>query len=212
MREEIENNPISPLSSHLSPDYCHFPIQFHHLPLQPMQEVSLDLLTKYNVPIPRYTSYPTVPYWDESIDQTHWKALFAQKFDENREISLYLHLPFCESLCTFCGCNKRITTNHDVEEEYLQALLQEWALYQKLVQGKPILREVHLGGGTPTFFSPANLKRLLEGIFASAIIPEMHEFGFEGHPNNTTRAHLQTLFDLGFNRVSFGMQDSNLEV
>lgn len=177
-----------------------------------MQEVSLDLLTKYNVPIPRYTSYPTVPYWDESIDQTHWKALFAQKFDENREISLYLHLPFCESLCTFCGCNKRITTNHDVEEEYLQALLQEWALYQKLVQGKPILREVHLGGGTPTFFSPANLKRLLEGIFASAIIPEMHEFGFEGHPNNTTRAHLQTLFDLGFNRVSFGMQDSNLEV
>ena len=199
-------------TSHLSPDYCHFPPQFHYLPLQPMQEVSLDLLTKYNVPIPRYTSYPTVPYWDERIDKTHWKALFAQKFDENREISLYLHLPFCESLCTFCGCNKRITTNHDVEEEYLQALLQEWALYLKLMHGKPILREVHLGGGTPTFFSPANLKRLLKGIFATAIIPETHEFGFEGHPNNTTRAHLQTLFDLGFNRVSFGMQDSNPEV
>ena len=180
--------------------------------MRPMQEVSLDLLTKYNVPIPRYTSYPTVPYWDESIDQTHWKALFAQKFDENREISLYLHLPFCESLCTFCGCNKRISTNHDVEEEYLQALLQEWALYQKLMHGKPILREVHLGGGTPTFFSPANLKRLLEGIFATAIIPETHEFGFEGHPNNTTYEHLQTLFELGFNRVSFGMQDSNPEV
>jgi oxygen-independent coproporphyrinogen-3 oxidase len=80
------------------------------------------------------------------------------------------------------------------------------------MHGKPILREVHLGGGTPTFFSPTNLKRLLEGIFADAIIPETHEFGFEGHPNNTTREHLQTLFDLGFNRVSFGMQDSNPEV
>ncbi len=177
-----------------------------------MQQVSIDLLQKYNVPTPRYTSYPTVPYWDESIDQPHWKASFAQRFDEDREISLYLHLPFCESLCTFCGCNKRITTNHAVEEEYLQALLEEWALYQNLMHGKPVLREVHIGGGTPTFFSPGNLSRLLEGIFATAIIPETHEFSFEGHPNNTTFEHLTSLFDLGFNRVSFGMQDSNLEV
>ena len=177
-----------------------------------MQQVSLDLLQKYNVPIPRYTSYPTVPYWDDTIDVPAWKSLCAQRFEESREISLYLHLPFCESLCTFCGCNKRITTNHAVEETYLLALLKEWEIYRDMMPHKPVIRELHLGGGTPTFFSPGNLKHLIESILADAVVPEEHEFGFEGHPNNTTREHLHTLFQLGFNRVSFGMQDSNPEV
>ena len=177
-----------------------------------MQQVSLDLLQKYNVPIPRYTSYPTVPYWDETIDVPTWKSFFAQRFEESHEISLYLHLPFCENLCTFCGCNKRITTNHSVEETYMLALLKEWEIYRGMMSHTPIIRELHIGGGTPTFFSPANLKHLIETILADAIVPEVHEFGFEGHPNNTTFEHLKTLFDLGFNRVSFGMQDSNPEV
>ena len=119
---------------------------------------------------------------------------------------------FCEKLCTFCGCNKRITTNHSVEDEYIDVLLQEWNLYRKSMSSKPVIRELHIGGGTPTFFSPQNLQRMLQGILADSVVPKIHEFGFEGHPNNTTREHLQTLFELGFNRVSFGMQDSNPQV
>ena len=165
-----------------------------------MQQVSLDLLNKYNVAIPRYTSYPTVPFWDDTIDSEHWETMFARRFKETNEqegISLYIHLPFCEKLCTFCGCNKRITTNHSVEEEYIDVLLQEWNLYRKSMNSKPVIRELHIGGGTPTFFSPQNLQRLLQGILANSVVPEDHEFGFEGHPNNTTREHLQTLFELG---------------
>ena len=180
-----------------------------------MQEIPIDLLAKYNVAIPRYTSYPTVPFWEENIDSEHWKLLFARRFQESNVkegISLYIHLPYCESLCTFCGCNKRITTNHSVEKEYIDALIKEWNLYKILMGGKPLVREFHIGGGTPTFFSPENLKRLLATIFQDSIIPEEHEFGFEGHPNNTTKAHLKMFRQLGFNRVSFGMQDSNLEV
>ncbi len=178
-------------------------------------EVSTALLNKYNVPIPRYTSYPTVPYWDETIDVEKWQHFFVKRFNECNDqegISLYLHLPFCEKLCTFCGCNKKITTNHSVEEEYLQVLLKEWKLYRALMGKKPVLRELHIGGGTPTFFSPENLKRIFTAIFEDAIVPAEHEFSFEGHPNNTTYEHLKTLYDLGFNRVSYGMQDSNPEV
>ena len=180
-----------------------------------MQPVSLDLLNKYNVAIPRYTSYPTVPFWDETIDSEHWERMFVRRFEESNEqegISVYIHLPFCEKLCTFCGCNKRITTNHSVEDEYIDVLLQEWNLYRKSMSSKPVIRELHIGGGTPTFFSPQNLQRMLQGILVDSIVPKIHEFGFEGHPNNTTREHLQTLFELGFNRVSFGMQDSNPQV
>lgn len=178
-------------------------------------QVSPQLLNKYNVPIPRYTSYPTVPYWDETIDVIKWQTFFTKRFNECNDttgISLYLHLPFCEKLCTFCGCNKKITTNHSVEEEYLQAILKEWKLYRGLMADKPVIRELHIGGGTPTFFSPENLKTIFTTIFNDSIVPESHEFSFEGHPNNTTREHLQTLFNLGFNRVSYGMQDSNPEV
>ena len=180
-----------------------------------MQEIPFDLLTKYNVPIPRYTSYPTVPFWEEKIDSDHWKLLFTRRFQESNAqegISLYIHLPYCESLCTFCGCNKRITTNHSVEKEYIDTLIKEWNLYKILMGQKPVIREFHIGGGTPTFFSPENLKRLLAAIFHDSIVPEEHEFGFEGHPNNTTKAHLKMFRSFGFNRVSFGMQDSNLEV
>jgi len=171
----------------------------------------MSLIQKYNVPGPRYTSYPTVPYWDEShFSLSKWKETLQQSFLESNAaegISLYIHLPFCESLCTFCGCNKRITKRHDVEHPYIEALLKEWELYCELLPKKPIIKEIHLGGGTPTFFSPENLERLINGLFQNATKHEEHEFSFEGHPNNTTRAHLQKLYDLGFRRVSFGVQD-----
>lgn len=174
-----------------------------------------QLIKKYNIPVPRYTSYPTVPSWKEGIDVAKWKHIFAADFSHCNKtggISLYLHLPFCESLCTYCGCNKKITTNHSVANTYINAIHNEWQMYTHLMDARPIIRELHLGGGTPTFFSPDNLRKLLNPILADATIHDQHEFSFEGHPNNTTTEHLQALYDLGFRRVSYGVQDNDPEV
>jgi len=173
------------------------------------------LLEKYNLPVPRYTSYPTVPFWYALPDKLNWADNFKKNFyiqNKAGGISLYIHLPFCESLCTYCGCNKKITTNHSVEEVYINAILKEWKLYRDLMDATPVIRELHLGGGTPTFFSPENLNKLIKGIFESAIVHPDHEFGFEGHPNNTTAGHLKVLYDLGFRRMSLGVQDMNENV
>jgi len=172
-----------------------------------------SLISKYNVPGPRYTSYPTVPYWkNDDFSLNQWKKGVIKSFSESNSkegISLYIHLPFCESLCTFCGCNKRITKNHNVETPYLESVLKEWRLYLKLFTERPIIKELHLGGGTPTFFSAENLKLLIKGIFRDATIAPNSSFSFEGHPNNTSEEHLQTLFDCEFTRVSYGVQDYN---
>ncbi|WP_417363581.1 oxygen-independent coproporphyrinogen III oxidase [Galbibacter sp.] len=176
--------------------------------------MSRSLIQKYNVPGPRYTSYPTVPYWNSStFSSDKWKKSVVNSFTENqKELSLYIHLPFCESLCTFCGCHKRITKRHEVETPYIESLLKEWQLYVNLFADTPIVKEIHLGGGTPTFFSPENLKELIDGIFSIAERSEDVEFSFEGHPNNTNRAHLEVLYALGFRRVSYGVQDYNPRV
>lgn len=175
-----------------------------------------SLIQKYNVPGPRYTSYPTVPYWNEAdFAYQNWIDTLQKSFTESNSkegISLYIHLPFCESLCTFCGCNKRITKNHTLESPYIDAVLKEWSLYCKILGEKPIIKEIHLGGGTPTFFSPKNLEDLINGIFCYATKAKDYEFSFEGHPNNTTHEHLQKLYDLGFRRVSFGVQDYSEKV
>lgn len=175
-----------------------------------------SLIDKYNIPGPRYTSYPTVPFWDDaSFTSDLWQQSVLRTFNETNDsegISIYIHLPFCEQLCTFCACHKRITKQHSVETPYLESVLKEWDLYVKLFGRTPKIKELHLGGGTPTFFSPENLRILLEGIFAKAEIAENPQFSFEGHPNNTTREHLQTLYDLGFRRASFGVQDYDPKV
>lgn len=169
-----------------------------------------NLIKKYNVQAPRYTSYPTVPYWENNLTAEQWKIEVKKSFDKtnaNEGISIYIHLPFCQSLCTYCGCTTRITVNHTVEKPYLEAVLKEWEMYVALFNGIPRIREIHLGGGTPTFFSPENLKELIEGILSKAEICENHEFSFEAHPNNTTYEHLKTLRELGFTRISLGIQD-----
>lgn len=175
-----------------------------------------SLIQKYNVPGPRYTSYPTVPYWDETdFSDTIWTETLKKAFTKSNTsqgISLYIHLPFCESLCTFCGCNKRITKNHAVENRYIDAVLKEWAIYCKILGKKPTIKEIHLGGGTPTFFSPKNLEDLINGILGRAKKAKNYEFSFEGHPNNTSYEHLKKLYDLGFRRVSFGVQDYSEKV
>jgi oxygen-independent coproporphyrinogen III oxidase len=173
--------------------------------------MSNSLIHKYNMPGPRYTSYPTVPYWDQDRPASAaWETRALQTFlktNNSKGIAIYVHLPFCESLCTYCGCNTRITKNHQVEEPYLLNILEEWSRYLDLFALTPRLSELHLGGGTPTFFSPENLKGMVEAILATVVLTKDAELSFEGHPANTSEAHLRVLYDLGFRRVSFGIQD-----
>lgn len=174
------------------------------------------LVRKYNIPGPRYTSYPTVPYWDESRFSTEkWQEELIHAFDTTNStegISLYIHLPYCESLCTYCGCNKRITKNHGVEKPYIETVLGEWKRYLSLFKEIPRISELHLGGGTPTFFSPQNLRMLMNGLANSSTRLPTADLSFEAHPNNTTQAHLEELHFLGFRRLSLGVQDFDLNV
>jgi oxygen-independent coproporphyrinogen-3 oxidase len=175
-----------------------------------------DIINKYTVAVPRYTSYPTVPYWDEqSFTKDLWLNSVIESFKRTNEkdgISLYIHLPYCENLCTYCACNKRITKNHQVEIPYINAVVKEWKLYKSIFEGKPIIKEIHLGGGTPTFFDPQNLKKLIVEILDGCEVHANSDFSFEGHPGNTTEGHLQVLNSLGFRRVSFGIQDFDEKV
>ncbi|MBI3240508.1 MAG: oxygen-independent coproporphyrinogen III oxidase [Flavobacteriia bacterium] len=167
-------------------------------------------ITKYNVPGPRYTSYPTVPYWKkEQWTSEDWLTTVKQNrlhFNTNT-LSLYIHLPYCDSLCTFCGCHKHITTNHAVEAPYITAVLEEWRIFLASSHESFELEEIHLGGGTPTFFSPSELKRLIVGITETVTLSPNAQLGFEAHPGSTSDEHLAVLRDLGFTRVSFGIQD-----
>ena len=175
-----------------------------------------DLFAKYDVPAPRYTSYPTVPFWSDMPTTEEWLNELTKAFsDAPATWSLYFHLPFCESLCTFCACNTVITRNHGREDGYRDLLLKEWGYYVARI---PTLRErpllgVHLGGGTPTFFAPENLRLILEPILSQARIDrDNFEASVEVHPSHTTREHLVTLRELGFTRISIGVQDFDPEV
>ena len=188
----------------------HNPIHFCGMTKIPPMSKS-HLIQKYNVAAPRYTSYPTVPFWDAtSFHSERWIQRMQSTFQMTNStdgISLYIHLPYCESLCTYCGCNTRITVNHTVERPYIEAVLREWKMYVAQWMELPRIREIHLGGGTPTFFSPHHLELLIKGIMQYAEPADAMDFSFEAHPANTTAEHLQTLYDLGFRRLSLGIQD-----
>jgi oxygen-independent coproporphyrinogen-3 oxidase len=175
-----------------------------------------DLFAKYDVPAPRYTSYPTVPFWSESPTTDQWiEQLAIACNDETTAWSLYLHLPFCESLCTFCACNTVITRDHRREENYIDLLLKEWRMYLDRIPAlreRP-LRQLHLGGGTPTFFSTQNLRRVLETILADTrSSADELAASLEVDPRHTTRDQLSALRSLGFTRISLGVQDFDPEV
>ncbi len=187
---------------------------FYFRNMKKRDAANASLVNKYNLPVPRYTSYPTLPFWNETIDTDRWLKNVKTRFAESGEngISLYIHLPFCESLCTYCGCNKKITTNHTVEAEYIDVLEQEWLMYKKLADHPIVIRELHLGGGTPTFFSAENIERLLQIIFKGCKVHLQNEFSVEGHPNNTNPQQLSVLYRYGFRRISYGVQDNDSQV
>lgn len=168
----------------------------------------MSLLNKYNVPGPRYTSYPTVPYWDNTPSSEKWLENVKTSYQDSEEgLSLYIHLPYCETFCTYCACNKVITKNHSLEEPYINAVLKEWSMYLKALPERPVIKHIHLGGGTPTFFSPENIDRLISSILRLSTLADQPELSIEVHPNTVSQEHLNTLKKLGFNRISIGIQD-----
>lgn len=175
-----------------------------------------EFFKKYDIPAPRYTSYPTVPYWNDSPTTEEWLGSLTKAFSKaDMSWSMYIHIPYCETLCTFCGCNTVITRNHDREQPYVDMILRELDIYLAKVpemKNRP-LRQIHLGGGTPTFLSALQLKRLVDGILSRVKKDPQHfEAGLEVDPRRTTKDQLEVLYDLGFRRISLGVQDFNPEV
>lgn len=175
-----------------------------------------DLLAKYDVPAPRYTSYPTVPYWETAPNKEQWISHLRNSLRKDSQAwSLYLHIPYCESLCTFCGCNNIITKDHKKELPYVDMLLKEWEIYSSSVPelSQRSLKHLHLGGGTPTFLSVKSLEKLLTSIFSKVQKDPTHfEGSIEVDPRRTSAEQLAMLKKLGFSRVSMGVQDFNPEV
>lgn len=174
-----------------------------------------DLFAKYDVPVPRYTSYPTVPSWTNQPTTDSWLASLHRALQPaDASMAMYVHIPFCESLCTYCGCNTVITRNHDKGREYIALLFREleWYLTHAPGLGRHPVRQVHLGGGTPTFLSPEELALLIDGLRERLDVDTSVEGSIEVDPRVTTLAHLEVLRSRGVTRLSLGVQDIDEEV
>ena len=178
------------------------------------RSLDLDLIRKYSIPGPRYTSYPPATKFTAELESL---ALEEAIGDDNRPgagpISLYFHLPFCESRCWFCGCNTVITRRRDSAAEYLDDLAREMALTAARVDRTRAVTQIHLGGGTPTFFPPDELRRL--GALLRETFPQRApdcEFSVEIDPRRLTAEHVTALREIGATRASLGVQDTNPRV
>ena len=175
-------------------------------------DVGEDFLAKYNRPGPRYTSYPTAPVWRDGMGPAEAENILRDADRDARPVSLYMHLPFCESLCLFCACNVVIQKNKSVAVPYLATLKREIEQIAKFVSRSRPVTQFHWGGGTPTYLSPEQLDELFEFARARFTFASDAEIGVEVDPRVTSPAHLQTLRRLGFNRLSLGIQDFQPEV
>ncbi len=178
------------------------------------QPVDIALLKKYDKAGPRYTSYPTAPYFSEALDETAYITHIEKdiKSMEYKDISLYFHIPFCDTLCYFCGCTMMVTRSQDKIEEYLDYLEKEILLLRKHIGDGRKVRQLHWGGGTPTHLSPIQISRLGKAIHHSFDFHEDAEVSVEIDPRELTREHMVALSDAGFNRCSMGIQDFDPKV
>ncbi len=175
----------------------------------------MSLVAKYDVPAPRYTSYPTVPYWERTPTTEEWLGHWEKTLHrENSSWSLYLHIPFCETLCTFCGCNTIITKDHKRESPYAELIVKEWEIYLKNLPAlsHKNVRQIHFGGGTPTFLAPDVLRSLVERLYTNIQLDPHFDGSIEIDPRRTLKEHLKVLKDLRFSRVSLGVQDFDRNV
>jgi len=167
----------------------------------------IELLEKYSKPGPRYTSYPTAPYFHTGFDEACWIEELTTAPHPERGLSLYVHVPFCDSLCYYCGCNMVATQDYSKTQPYLVHVEQEMARTAALIDTRRPVRQLHWGGGTPTYLNPDDLRRLMAMIRGFFTLAPDAEIGCEVDPRELTRAHLEALRECGFNRLSFGVQD-----
>ena len=168
---------------------------------------SSELLHKYCKAGPRYTSYPTAPYFHESFGPAQWEEELRMSQDKGRDISLYAHIPFCDTLCYYCGCNMIATKDYSKAAAYLDILFSEFDRVAALTNPARTVRQLHWGGGTPTYLHPDDLRRLFGYIADKFHIASDAETGCEMDPRELTREHVQALRQSGFNRISLGVQD-----
>ena len=166
-----------------------------------------DLLEKYSRPGPRYTSYPTAPYFHTGFTEADWLDELRASQDTTRGLSLYVHIPFCDTLCYYCGCNMVATGDYDKAERYLAILEQEMFRVAALTDPQRRVEQLHWGGGTPTYLKPADIRRLMQTIRSHFHLAPEAEMGCEADPRELTREHLAALRESGFNRLSIGVQD-----
>jgi len=171
--------------------------------------VSTAMLNKYNQPGPRYTSYPTAPEWDDTFGPDDLLDAFrkANRKPQPAPLSLYFHLPFCESLCLYCGCNVVISKKHEVVLPYLDHLRREIDLVSSEVAPSRRVEQMHWGGGTPTYLTPEQAEEIFSYIKGRFEFSDSPEISVEIDPRVTSREHCRTLRRVGFNRVSMGVQD-----
>ncbi len=169
--------------------------------------VSEEFLARYNRPGPRYTSYPTAPVWNDSFGPADLEKVHEEAQRAKSPVSLYMHIPFCESLCLFCACNVIIQKDKRVSPPYLDILKREVEHVSRSVSGDRPVVQFHWGGGTPTYLTPAQIEELFGFTREHFTFAPDAEIGIEVDPRVTSREHLETLRKLGFNRLSMGIQD-----
>ncbi|MCF7709104.1 MAG: oxygen-independent coproporphyrinogen III oxidase [Verrucomicrobia bacterium] len=174
--------------------------------------VDINLVKKYNVPGPRYTSYPPATRFSTDMSWRDIKGEVERNNLPGRDVSLYFHIPFCRSLCWFCGCNSVITLKEEEGEKYVGYLIREMDMMMPFIDARRRVVQVHLGGGTPTFLEPEQIRRLGVAVRERFNIAGDVEAGVEIDPRGVTREHLRALREAGFNRISMGIQDHNPEV
>ncbi|MDO9392475.1 MAG: oxygen-independent coproporphyrinogen III oxidase [Methylotenera sp.] len=179
-----------------------------------MPGVTTEMLQKYDVSGPRYTSYPTADRFVEAFTEESYKLALEQRrvAGATLPLSIYVHIPFCESLCFFCACNKIVTKHHERSVEYLRYLSREIDLHVEHLGTGQTISQLHLGGGSPTFFSDDELSELMTMLKRNFVFTPNGEYSIEVDPRTVNEARLQHLAELGFNRLSFGVQDFDPEV
>ncbi len=177
-----------------------------------LTDLSHGLIEKYNVQGPRYTSYPTALNLEPVSDKIGFKESLKKQTAVPGNISLYFHIPFCYSLCWYCGCTKVITKDRDTGDLYVDYLKKETGMVRDLIYPGAKVSQIHFGGGTPTFLSPDQLSKLGDIIHSSFQLDESPEFGVEIDPRRCTEDHIRALAGIGCNRASIGVQDTNAEV
>jgi oxygen-independent coproporphyrinogen-3 oxidase len=174
--------------------------------------VGEEFLARYNRPGPRYTSYPTAPVWNEAFGPNDLERVHEEANRAGSPVSLYMHIPFCESLCLFCACNVIIQKDKSVAPPYLGVLKRELERVSRSVSRERPVVQFHWGGGTPTYLTPPQIEDLFGAAREHFTFAADAEVGIEVDPRVTSRAHLETLRRLGFNRLSMGVQDFHPEV